>query len=154
MLTATFLSSYLPMLSTLLTVDLSIFNCILRGSTIEFQQRKIEMRFEICSKKAQFVGKGLLQVAEFLQRNLDSSIVIICNSRKQSQHIAVQLKMPGNNMLEHPLLFSSIPIYPSMVLLGLTRIIYKSTEAYSYRPVCQSPGKNITLSNAPRNISA
>jgi hypothetical protein len=30
--------------------------------------------------------------ANFLQRNLDSSIVIFCNSRKQSQHFAVQLE--------------------------------------------------------------
>ncbi len=34
----------------------------------------------------------MLQVAEFLQRNLYSSIVIFCNSRKQSQHIAFQLE--------------------------------------------------------------
>jgi superfamily II DNA helicase RecQ len=91
-LTATFPSSYLPMLSTLLTVDFSISHCILRGSSVEFQQREIEMRLEMCSKKAQFVGKVLSQVAEFLQRNLYSSVVIFCNSRKQSQHIAVQLE--------------------------------------------------------------
>ncbi len=42
--------------------------------------------------KAQFVGKGMSHVAEFLQRNCDSRIVIFCNSKKQSQHIAIQLE--------------------------------------------------------------
>ncbi len=90
--TATFPSSYVPMLSNLMTVDFSISQCILRGSILEFQQHKIEMRLEMCSAKAQFIGKGLSHVAEFLQRNHDSSIAIFCNSRKQSQHIAIQLE--------------------------------------------------------------
>jgi hypothetical protein len=50
------------------------------------------MKLEMCSKKAQFVSKVLTLVADFFQRNLDSSIVIFCNSCKQSQHFAVQLE--------------------------------------------------------------
>ncbi len=91
-LTATFTRSYVPMLSNLMTVDFSISQCILRGSILEFQQPEIKMRLEMCSAKAQFVGKGLSHVAEFLQRNRDSSVVIFCNSRKQSQHVAIQLE--------------------------------------------------------------
>jgi superfamily II DNA helicase RecQ len=42
--TATFPRSYLPILLTLLTVNLSISECILWGTSVEFQQRKIEMK--------------------------------------------------------------------------------------------------------------
>jgi superfamily II DNA/RNA helicase len=89
-MTATLPRSYLAILSSLLTVNFSISNCIFRGTSVKFQQREIEMKLEMCSKKAQFVTNGLMLVADFLQQNLDSSIVIFCNSRKQSQHFAVQ----------------------------------------------------------------
>ncbi len=89
---AKFPRSYLEILSSLLTVDFSISNCILRGTSVEFQQQEIEMKLEMCSKKAQFVLKRLTLVVDFLQRNLDRSVVIFCNSRKQSQHFALQLE--------------------------------------------------------------
>jgi superfamily II DNA/RNA helicase len=91
-MTATFLRSYLEILSSLLTVNFSISNCILRGTSVEFQQREIEMKFKICLKKAQFVAKGLTLVADFFQQNLDSSVIIFCNSCKQSQHLDLQLE--------------------------------------------------------------
>ncbi len=50
------------------------------------------MKLEICLKKAQLVSKGLLLVADFLQRNPDSSVVIFCNSRRQPQHLLIQLE--------------------------------------------------------------
>jgi hypothetical protein len=58
---------------------------------------------EVCSNKGQFVSKGLNLVAEFLNNNHGSSVVIFCNSRKQSHHFLVhlekkldQLKLPFN----------------------------------------------------------
>jgi len=50
------------------------------------------MKMDICSKKSQFVSKGLVVVAEFLQDNPDCSVIVFCNSRKQSQHFAKELK--------------------------------------------------------------
>jgi hypothetical protein len=58
-LTATFLSSYVWLLLELLTVNLTIGDCILGGSTVDFCQREILMKLDICSNKAQFVSKGL-----------------------------------------------------------------------------------------------
>ncbi len=49
------------------------------------------MMLEVCSNKAQFVPKGLLMVTDFLQLNHDSSVVIFCSLRKQSQHFSVHL---------------------------------------------------------------
>jgi hypothetical protein len=89
---ATFPTSYLWLLLSLLTVDLCISNCILRRTVVEFCQQEFDIKLELCSKKAQFVLKGLSLVADFLQRNPDSSVVIFCNSQKQSQHILVQLE--------------------------------------------------------------
>jgi hypothetical protein len=50
------------------------------------------MQLEICSKKAQFVLKSLSLVVDFLHCNPDSSVVIFCNSRKQSIHFWGQLE--------------------------------------------------------------
>ncbi len=50
------------------------------------------MKLDIYSKKAQFVTKGLDIVADFLNSDQDSSVVVFCNSRKQSQHFSVQLE--------------------------------------------------------------
>ncbi len=91
-LTGTFPRSYLQILSSLVTVDLSILDCILRGTSLDFQQREIEMKLDICSKKAQFITKGLNMVADFLYQDQDSSVVIFCNFHKQSQHFSVQLE--------------------------------------------------------------
>ncbi len=91
-MTATFPRSYLEILSSLLMVNFSISNCIPSGTHVEFQQREIEMKLEMCSKKTQFVLKGLTLVADFLQRNLDKSVVIFCNSCKHSQQFALQFE--------------------------------------------------------------
>ncbi len=91
-LTATFLSSYVQLLSALLTVDLPIGDCVLRGRPEDCRHCEIEMKIEICLKKAQFVAKGLTVVAAFFQTNPDSSVVVFCNSRKQSQHFSQQLE--------------------------------------------------------------
>jgi hypothetical protein len=90
-LSATFPSSYLRFLSSLLTVNLTIGDCVLMGSPIDFRQCKIEMKFELCSNKGHFVSKGLSMVTDFLQINHDSIVVIFCNSRKQSQHFSFHL---------------------------------------------------------------
>ncbi len=90
-LSATFSTSYICILSSLLTVDFTIGNCILRGLPIKFHQHKLEMKLELCSSKAQFVLKGLLMVTDFLQVSHNSSVVIFCNSRKQLQHFSVHL---------------------------------------------------------------
>jgi superfamily II DNA/RNA helicase len=50
------------------------------------------MKLEMCGKKAIFVSKGLTTVANFLEHNPDCSVVIFCNSRHQSLHIASQLE--------------------------------------------------------------
>jgi superfamily II DNA helicase RecQ len=91
-MTATFPRSYLAILSSLLTVNFSIPGCILSGTSDKFHQQEIKMKLEMCSKRAQSVSKGLTLVADFLQHNLDNSVVIFCNSRKQSRHFAVQLE--------------------------------------------------------------
>ena len=91
-LSATFPTSYVRLLSHLLTVDLTPAKCILRGCPAEFCQREIEMKLEMCGKKAIFVSKGLTMVANFLEQNPESSVVIFCNSRHQSLHIATQLE--------------------------------------------------------------
>jgi superfamily II DNA/RNA helicase len=88
---ATFPTAYLHHLSSLLTVDLCS-NCILRGPVVEFCQKEIDMKLKIHSKKAQFVLKGLLLAADFLQSNPKSSVDIFCNSRKQSIHFLGQLE--------------------------------------------------------------
>jgi hypothetical protein len=75
-----------------LTVDVTTDNCILRGSPQEFCQREIEMKLEICAKKALFISKGLAMVTNFLEQNPDCSVVIFCNSRQQLLHIASQLE--------------------------------------------------------------
>jgi superfamily II DNA helicase RecQ len=84
-LTATLPTTYVGLLSNLLTADMSIGDSILRGSPEDFRQREITMKMDICSKKAQFVSKGLVVVAEFLQANPHCSAIVFCNSRKQSQ---------------------------------------------------------------------
>ena len=43
-------------------------------------------------KKAIFVSKGLAMVTNFLEENPESGVVIFCNSRQQSLHIASQLE--------------------------------------------------------------
>ncbi len=91
-LSATFPTSYLRLLSHLLTVDVTPANCVLRGSPQDFCQREIDMKLEICAKKAIFVSKGLAMVTRFLEQNPDSSVIIFCNSRQQSLHIASQLE--------------------------------------------------------------
>ena len=91
-LSATFPTSYLRLLSNLLTVDVTPANCILRGSPQDFCQREIDMKLEICAKKAIFVSKGLVIVTSFLEQNPNSSVIIFCNSRQQSLHIASQLE--------------------------------------------------------------
>ncbi len=50
------------------------------------------MKLEVCGKKLLFVSKGLAMVADFLELNSDSSVVIFCNSRKQSLHITSHLE--------------------------------------------------------------
>jgi len=54
------------------------------------------MKLEICAKKAIFVSKGLAMVTRFLEQNPDSSVIIFCNSRQQSLHIASQLEKKLN----------------------------------------------------------
>ena len=91
-LSAMFPTSYLWLLSNLLTVNLTPDNCILRGSPQEFFQREIVMKLEMCAKKAIFVSKGLTMVTNFLEENPESSVFIFCNLRQQSLHIATQLE--------------------------------------------------------------
>jgi hypothetical protein len=50
------------------------------------------MKMDICSKKSQFVLKVLVVVAKFLQDNPDCSVIVFCNSRKQSQHFAIEFE--------------------------------------------------------------
>ena len=64
-LPATFPTSYVWLLSTLLTVDLNRGDCILQGSLVQFQLQEIDMQLVICSSKAQFVLKGLTLVVDF-----------------------------------------------------------------------------------------
>ncbi len=92
MFTATFPSSYVWLLSTLLTVDLSMDDCIRQVSAQEFCQWETVMKLRMCSNQWQFVAKGLTLVADFLHQNHDSSIVVFCNSWKQSQHFTVHLE--------------------------------------------------------------
>jgi hypothetical protein len=61
------------------------------------------MKLVVCSEKAQFVAKGFSHVVGFLQCNRDSSVVIFCNSRKQSKPFSIhpdnkldQAKLPIN----------------------------------------------------------
>ena len=91
-LTATLPTTYVGLLSNLLIVDMSIGDCVLRGSPEDFRQREITMKMNICSKKAQFVSKGLVVVAEFLQANSHCSAIVFWNSCKQSQHFAKELE--------------------------------------------------------------
>ena len=71
---------------------MSIGDCVVWGSPEDFRQQEISMKMDICSKKSQFVLKGLVVVAKFLQDNPDCSVIVFCNSRKQSQHFAKELK--------------------------------------------------------------
>jgi hypothetical protein len=50
------------------------------------------MKLDICSKKGQFVTKGLTMITDFLSRDQDKSVVVFCNSCKQSQHFSGQLE--------------------------------------------------------------
>jgi len=81
-----------------LTVNMSIGDCVLRGSPEDFRQREITMKMNICSKKAQFVSKGLVVVAEFLQANPHCSAIVFCNSRKKYQHFAKELEKKLDHM--------------------------------------------------------
>ena len=83
--------SYLWLLSSLLTVDFTIDNCVLKGSEQEFSQREIEMKLEMCGQKSVFISKGLLMVTEFLDQNCNSSFIIFCKSRNQSLHLSSHL---------------------------------------------------------------
>ncbi len=65
-LTAMFPGSYVRLLLTLLTIDLNIGDCIVRGSSLKFHQQEINMHLVICSNKAPFVGKGLMLDTDFL----------------------------------------------------------------------------------------
>ncbi len=107
-LTATFPTSYLWLLSSLLTVDSCICNLFLGG---QFCQWEIDIMLEVCSKKAQFVSKGLLPVADFLQCNPDSSVVIFCNSQKQSPHL---LGQPEKKLDQPKLLVNVVNIKGSL----------------------------------------
>ncbi len=91
-LSATFPTSYICLLSTLLTVNLNIGHCILRGTPIEFRQQEIHMQLVICFSKSQFFAKGLMLIADFLLHNPDLSVVVFCNSWKHSQHFTTHLK--------------------------------------------------------------
>ena len=88
----TFWTSYIRLLLTLLTVDLSIGHCILQGTSIEFRQREIHMQLVICSNKSQFVAKGLMLIDDFLLHNPDLSDDVFCNSQKQLQHFTTHLE--------------------------------------------------------------
>jgi hypothetical protein len=87
-----FPSSCVWLLPTLLTIDLSLGNCIVQGSAWEFCQQEIVLKLVSCSNKAQLVAKGLMLVVDFLHQNHDSSVVIFCNSWKQSQQFIVHVK--------------------------------------------------------------
>ena len=82
-MTAALLCLYVPLLSSLLMANLSRADCHLWESPEDFWQREIKMQLEICSKKAQFVSKGLTFIVEFLTTNPSSihrrnlSIVLI-----------------------------------------------------------------------------
>jgi hypothetical protein len=51
-LSVTFLTAHFWLLSNLLTVNFTIDNCVLRGPPSDFSQREIEMKLEVCGKKA------------------------------------------------------------------------------------------------------
>ena len=98
-MTAALLCLYVPLLSSLLMVDLSRADCHLRGLPEDFWKREIEMQLEIYLKKAQFVSKGLTFIVEFLTTNPSSSVVVFCKSRQQSLHLAQQLEKKLNQMM-------------------------------------------------------
>jgi superfamily II DNA helicase RecQ len=95
---ATMPTSYLAPLCRLLMIRLLSGDLILRGSENDFEQREIEMRTFICSMKGQFVSKGLTLLAEFIRDNQSSSVVVFCNSRKQSQKFWDNLERKLNEM--------------------------------------------------------
>ena len=90
-LSATFPTSYLWLLSSLLTVDFTIDNCVLKGPEQEFSQREIEMKLEVCGQKSVFISKELSMVTEFLDQNRNSSVIIFCKSLNQSLHLSSHL---------------------------------------------------------------
>jgi hypothetical protein len=97
-MTATLPTNYLPPLCCLLSIPLLSGDLIVRGSANNFEQREIEMRTYICSLKGQFVSRGLTMIAEFIRANPTKSVVVFCNSRRQSQHFRDHLERKLNKM--------------------------------------------------------
>jgi hypothetical protein len=91
-------TTYLPLLSTLLTINSFDENLLIRGTPEEFSQHKIEMHTIIVGNKGQYVGKGLTYVANFLENHPSDSAVIFCNSCWQSQHFRDHLKRKLNQL--------------------------------------------------------
>ena len=57
------------------------------------------MQLEICSKKAQFISKGLTVIAAFISKKPGASVVVFCNSRHQSLHLAQHLEKKLDQMM-------------------------------------------------------
>ncbi len=98
-LTATMPTSYLPLLSKLLTINSFSGNSLIRDTQNEFAKCKINMQTHITSSKGQYLSKGLTLVSHFIQDNNPSaSAVVFCNSRKQSKHLRDHLERKLNKL--------------------------------------------------------
>jgi hypothetical protein len=97
-LTATMPTSYLLILSHLLTINSFSGDLLVHGTQNNFRQCEIEMRNFICSNKGQYVLKGSTFVSAFLQDNPSLISVVFCNSCKQSQHFQDHLEQKLNKM--------------------------------------------------------
>ncbi len=73
-------------------MDLLGDNLLLCGPPDDFQQRELSMKFILCSKRSQFVSKGISEVIDFVFANSSQSVVVFCNSRHHSQNNTSNIK--------------------------------------------------------------
>jgi hypothetical protein len=82
-LMATMPTSYLPLLSNLLTINSFSRDSLLHGTQNKFAQQEIEMWSYVTSNKEQYVSKGSTLIFQFLRDNSSASADVFCNSCKQ-----------------------------------------------------------------------
>jgi superfamily II DNA/RNA helicase len=97
-LTATMPTTYLPLLSTVLTIYSFYADSLIRGTLEEFLQRKIDIQTIIIGNKGQYGAKGVPYVAKFLEKHPSDSNIIFCNSCQQSQHFHDHLEHKLNKL--------------------------------------------------------
>ncbi len=97
-LTATMPTSYLPLLSKLLTINSFSGDSLVRLTQNKFAQQEIEIWSYVASNKGQYISKGLTLVSQFLRDNPSASAVIFCNSLKQLQHLCDRLEHKLNEL--------------------------------------------------------